>query len=146
MLLCDACGTGWHFDCLSPPLPGVPERETGSARAALKDVASSQQPRPHQQVWSAAALSLPRLSAKGIAFMHSMRGDWSRYPAQPGMGLTNGALCSIGAVNTSHMCSASSGRTAPPTTTRGAACAPYLPRKAHCHPLQQCVPRLCACG
>jgi len=25
MLLCDACGTGWHFDCLSPPLPGVPE-------------------------------------------------------------------------------------------------------------------------
>jgi transposase InsO family protein len=25
MLLCDACGTGWHFDCLSPPLPGIPE-------------------------------------------------------------------------------------------------------------------------
>jgi hypothetical protein len=24
MLLCDACGTGWHLQCLSPPLSGVP--------------------------------------------------------------------------------------------------------------------------
>jgi len=40
MLLCDACGTGWHFNCLSPPLPGVPEgdwfcpRCPGGRRAA----------------------------------------------------------------------------------------------------------------
>ena len=25
MLLCDACGTGWHTTCLDPPLPAVPK-------------------------------------------------------------------------------------------------------------------------
>lgn len=25
MLLCDACGTGWHTGCLTPPLAAVPE-------------------------------------------------------------------------------------------------------------------------
>jgi hypothetical protein len=24
MLLCDSCGDGWHFQCLVPPLDGVP--------------------------------------------------------------------------------------------------------------------------
>eukprot|EP00983_Pelagomonas_calceolata_P020772 652967-Pelagomonas_calceolata.AAC.1 len=35
MLLCDACGTGWHTTCLDPPLASVP-KVIGCALAASK--------------------------------------------------------------------------------------------------------------
>jgi hypothetical protein len=46
MLLCDGCGTGWHLDCLQPPLSRVPEGMWVCPMCVLAGVDASTLPVP----------------------------------------------------------------------------------------------------
>ena len=50
MLLCDACNTGWHIDCLTPALPAVPDENEPwvCPRCTALGVVPENMPPPHE--------------------------------------------------------------------------------------------------
>ena len=85
MLLCDACGTGWHTFCLSPPLEGIPEGSWVCPTCSSKGVSADSLRQEQTQRRAATAVPAKFQKLQGALAMRAAKGRRARSAANSGV-------------------------------------------------------------